>query len=354
MCKEFCSGNSVIARGDETLSVRVKQTNGDSAVPWPAIIHKEMLDVEQHLADIISSNVPAIFQIAEHLLSAGGKRLRPGLVALAAKAAGGNYDYERVVKVGAATELIHMATLVHDDVIDQTTVRRGRATVNSYWGNKISVLSGDHLLSKAVWILSCDGDIDILETIASMTVALSESEVLQAVCEGDILLWRRHYLEIVRGKTASFLAACCKSGAIISGASTDVQEALYNFGMQLGIAFQITDDLLDIAGSPSVTGKHLGTDIREGKYTLPLLILLDNASSDVRDSLLKIITKGSISDADIATICETAHSTGAVQKAQESAASYVAKAIESISSLDAGDARLALESVATGIVRRNS
>jgi octaprenyl-diphosphate synthase len=334
------------------MSINAAKPDENSLAPWITAVQEEMQAVEHRLSDLIFSEVPTLFRVSDHLLSAGGKRLRPALVALCAKAAGGPYNIERVVNVGAAIEMIHMATLMHDDVIDQTDIRRGRATANSFWGNKISVLSGDYLLSKAFLVLAGDADTEILETLASTSVAMSESEVLQAVCQGDFKLWREHYLAIVRGKTAGFFASCCKCGAIIGGGGTEVQEALHSYGMQLGIVFQITDDLLDIAGSPSETGKALGTDLREGKFTLPVLLILDNAPDEMRESLLDTLRHEELSDGDIAVICDAAQRSGAIQMTKDTAASYAQKAVESLKNLPDREVLTQLKAVAAGMTYR--
>lgn len=344
----------MLACGNKTMSAKAAKPHENSLTPWIAAVQEEMQAVEHRLSALVFSEVATLFRVSDHLLSAGGKRLRPALVALCAKAAGGSYDVERVVNVGAAIELIHMATLMHDDVIDQTDVRRGRATANSFWGNKISVLSGDYILSKAFLMLADDAGSDILKTLASATVAMSESEVLQAVCQGDVELWREHYLTIVRGKTAGFFAACCKSGAIIGGGGPEVQEALHDYGLQLGIAFQITDDLLDIAGSPSATGKALGTDVREGKFTLPILLMMDAAPDEMRESLLTTLHHEELSDRDIAVICEAAECTGAIRMTKDTAASYAEKAIAALENLPNQEAAAQLNAVAAGMACRET
>lgn len=334
------------------MSARALKPSDNSAAQWRLAVWEEIEAVEQCLSMSVLSKVPAIFQISDHLLSAGGKRLRPALVALCAKAIGNHYDLDQVIKVGTAVELIHMATLVHDDVIDQTGVRRGRSTANSSWGNKISVLSGDHMLSKAFCMLSSDIHSGILQTLSSMTVTMSESEVLQAVCEGNLDLWREHYFDIVRGKTAGFFASCCKSGGIIGGAEQELQESLYSYGMHLGVAFQITDDILDIAGSPSKTGKSIGADIREGKYTLPLLLTIDNASGPTRDSLMDILGNANISEEDMALVRGAAERTGAIRMAMDTAAVNSAHAVKALATIPEGAVKEALSSLAVGVVGR--
>lgn len=334
------------------MSTEAIKHRENSPAPWIAAVQEEMQAVEHRLSALVFSEVPTLFRVSDHLLSAGGKRLRPALVALCAKAAGGLYNVERIVNVGAAIELIHMATLMHDDVIDQTDIRRGRATVNSFWGNKISVLSGDYLLSKAFLVLAGDADIDILKTLASTSVAMSESEVLQAVCQRDVALWREHYFTIIQGKTAGFFASCCKSGAIIGSGGSEVQEALHAYGLQLGIAFQITDDLLDIAGSPSETGKALGTDLREGKFTLPVLLMLENAPDQTRESLLETLRHEEISDGDIELVCDAAERTGAIQMTIDTAESYAQKAIQSLENLPDEEVKAQLKAVATWLTSR--
>jgi len=180
------------------------------------------------------------------------------------------------VEIAAATELIHMATLMHDDVIDRSDSRRGRVSANAFFGNKITVLSGDYVLSRAFWLLAKDGDLRIIRLIADLTIAMSEGEALQLVIGGSVKSWEEYYWRIIRDKTATFLDVCCQCGSILAGGEDEARKALSEYGLNLGIAFQITDDILDITGDPAKTGKPVGSDLRDGKFTLPVLLALQN------------------------------------------------------------------------------
>lgn len=329
-----------------------KSIQQDPLMPWSASIKPEMQAVEECLRSSINSAVPTAFELSQHLLTAGGKRLRPALVILAAKACG-EHDAHRATVIASCCEIIHMASLVHDDVIDRTDRRRGRVTANAFWGNKVSVLSGDYLLAKSFVMLCQDGDPRLLHEISQMTIVMSESEVLQAVCEGNIAAWEENYWQIIRGKTARFLQSCCKSGAMVAGASDETIQALGDYGLNLGTAFQITDDLLDLAGDPAETGKPIGTDLSEGKATLPILLALKESDDATRGRLLGLLNSSEMTSADIVDISESVQRSGAVDKARSIARGYADKALLCLAALPQSQARESLESLACLMVSRN-
>lgn len=319
---------------------------------WHSIVADDLIEVEKHLASAIGSSVPTVHEVSKHLLSAGGKRLRPGLVALSAYVSGASPSKKRIAGIGAVVELIHMATLVHDDVVDQSIARRGRPTANVFWGNKISVLSGDFMLAKSFRLLSNDGDHRILKAVSDMTILMSESEALQAMCEHDVEAWKQNYWHIIKHKTAIFLSSCCRCGAIISGASSDVEDALASFGMELGMAFQLTDDILDIAGEPQITGKSVGNDLREGKATLPVLLALDAMDEVDREWARAIIESPSATDEEIGELCTKIRATGAIEFARDRAREIVDCTVARLEDLPASPARSALVSMAKEVVCR--
>jgi octaprenyl-diphosphate synthase len=321
-------------------------------VDWHSVVADELVEVEKYLASAIGSSVPTVYEVSKHLLSAGGKRLRPGLVALSACAATASPSKKRIAGIGAVVELIHMATLVHDDVVDQSGSRRGRPTANVFWGNKISVLSGDFMLAKAFRLLSNDGDHRIMRAISDMTILMSESEALQAMCEHDVEAWRQNYWHIIKHKTAGFLSSCCRCGAIISDASPDAEESLAGFGMELGMAFQLTDDVLDLVGEPHITGKPVGNDVREGKATFPVLLALDAMAEEDRESARGIIENPSATDDEIVSLCDCIRSTGVVEAAREKARDFAEQAIARLENLPESPARDALSSLATDVICR--
>ena len=207
---------------------------------------------------------------------------------------------ERVTTVGASVELVHMATLVHDDVVDNTATRRGKPTANAVFGNGVAILTGDFLLARAMRLLAVDGDLKIIRAVSEITIAMSEGEVMEIVATGDPKISTEHYFEILRKKTAVFVEGCCRCGAILGGATADQESALAEYGYRLGMAFQIADDLLDYTGDPSVTGKPVGSDLRDGRATLPFLLALREARAADRDILLASFGNAALTDAAVA------------------------------------------------------
>ncbi len=335
------------------MKAHVERTERETGrVDWHSSIAGELAEVEQLLMKCCGSDVPTVFELSKHLVTAGGKRLRPALVILSAIASGQSEPKDRLAPIASSVELIHMASLIHDDVIDNSESRRGRVTANAFWGNKVSVLSGDCMLAKAFSLLAKDGDQKILSVLAEMTNRMSESEVLQALCEGDIDMWREHYWNIIRHKTAGFLASCCKCGAILSGANDGVETALSDFGMELGLAFQLTDDLLDIIGDPAVTGKPVGNDIKDGKVTLPVLLALDSMDEPEQIRLRAAIKEDILPIDEIERIIELIKRTGAVEMTRDRARSCVERAVSSLDGLADSTAKESLKAIAGQIINR--
>ena len=237
------------------MSISFVNRIGERVQPdWASPISAELDFVERALESTICSDVSPAFDISMHFLTAGGKRIRPALMILSALASG-ECDPERLGYLAAASELVHMASLVHDDVVDETCERRGIPTAKESCGNKISVLGGDYLLAKAFQLLSTYGSTEIIRSLSTTAVRMTESEILQASTEGDLASWELNYWRIIRDKTANFMASCCECGAIVAGADLRIRERLCEYGVQLGLAFQITDDILDISGDRVLTGK---------------------------------------------------------------------------------------------------
>jgi geranylgeranyl pyrophosphate synthase len=263
-----------------------------SAPPLLDVIAAELAQVEERLqTETRASDVGVTRDIAGHTLRAGGKRLRPALAILSARVVGRDYPAERAARAGAAAEMIHMATLLHDDVVDESRERRGKPTANAVFGNAITVLTGDFLLAKSISLLAhSDDNLAIVRVFSDVTIAMAEGEVLQAAVAHDLEITLATYEEIIGRKTARFLAGCCETGAMLGGATTAERAALRAYGHELGIAFQIADDLLDLAGDPQKTGKPRGTDLRDGRVTLPLLHALQTAPSDDRARLREALS----------------------------------------------------------------
>jgi len=267
------------------------------------LIAGELADVEASLAAETRSEIGAVRDISGHTLLAGGKRLRPALAILSARVAGRGYPAARAARAGAAAEMIHMATLMHDDVVDESRERRGKPTANAVFGNGITVLTGDFLLAKSISLLAHnDENLHIVRVFSDVTVAMAEGEVLQAAVAHDLEITFETYEAIIGRKTARFLAGCCETGGMLGGATPAERAALAAYGYELGIAFQVADDLLDLLGDPQQTGKPRGTDLRDGRVTLPLIHALSVADVADRACLRATLSHPEISEADLATI----------------------------------------------------
>lgn len=253
----------------------------------------EMHQIETHLDRYITSDVKLIPEVAHHLIDSGGKRFRPLLQLISSRLCG--YTGENRFPLAASIEFIHTASLLHDDVIDEAVIRRGKTSANNIWGNAASVLVGDFLYSKAFKLLSEIGDIAIVQLMSKMTNIMSEGEVFQLMKCGDTSLTEAEYLSIVEKKTAVLISAACASGAVLGGASRPQMEALEQYGYKIGMAFQITDDTLDYMAREEDFGKSIGKDLEEGKMTLPLIYTLAKSSEAKRQNIKNIIEQKAFS-----------------------------------------------------------
>lgn len=322
-------------------------------LPFFGLVQSDLRSVEERLVHEVRSEVAHVHAVGRHVLQAGGKRLRPAVVALAARAAGGQVDSERVAAIGCAIELVHMATLVHDDVVDRTEMRRGRRTANAVYGNDVAVIAGDYLLARAMRLLSDDSDNRILHAVSSVTLDMSEGEVMEIQCTGDPMIGEDLYYEIARKKTAVFVEGCCRCGAILANAPEAVEDALADYGRNLGVAFQIADDLLDYAGNTEVTGKPVGGDLREGRATLPFLYALRVADVPARERLLAAFGDVRQDDESVCGIVELLVELGALGEARCAAEQHADEALAALSSLPETEARCALGKLADFVVQRD-
>ncbi|WP_456434011.1 polyprenyl synthetase family protein [Thermosulfuriphilus sp.] len=250
-------------------------------------VSPELARIEEQLRANFASYVPFINDVSQYILFSGGKRLRPLLMVLAAKLFGPP-DPE-VYRVSVVFEYLHAATLLHDDVVDEAHMRRGRTAARKVWGNQAVILVGDFLYSKAIRILVEHGNLQMLDVVSETTVLMSEGEVLQLLNADNIQTSEEDYMEVIRRKTAVLIAAACQCGALIAGAKGPAVRALKGYGLNLGLAFQIVDDLLDYQGAAQETGKDIGNDFKEGKVTLPLIIALSRADKADRRRLIELI-----------------------------------------------------------------
>jgi len=321
----------------------------DTQSGWLTAVAPYLDMVERKIEQTIASDVPAAYHLSMRLFSAGGKRIRPALAILSALASDGSADTTRLIDFAVATELVHMASLVHDDVVDETSKRRGAPTANSLWGNKISVLGGDFLLSKAFGLLARDVDSEIIRVLSGAAVKMTEGELLQACSEGDFAAWEANYWTIIEGKCAAFMSACCECGAIIAGAQFAARAALAEYGLQIGYAFQITDDLLDITGDPSVTGKETGADLVHGKFTLPVLLACEDAEE--RRLLIESGRIGITRDKAL-EVTNRVIACGAAERAANLANECAEKAVAQLACLPDSEFKAGLEGLAGALTGR--
>jgi len=292
------------------------------------LIGDDLRRVEEQFRKDLESNVPLIRKVGEYVLSSGGKRIRPALLILAARLCG--YGGDRHIPLASVIEFIHTATLLHDDVVDEATLRRGIASANTIWGNSASVLVGDFLFSKSFSLMVEHGDLKVLKALSDATTIIAEGEVLQLLCTSDMTMTEERYVEVVKCKTAVLLAAACRVGGILGGVDPSRENALAEFGMNLGIAFQIVDDTLDYIAREEEFGKSIGHDLEEGKLTLPLIHALSSCSDDERDLVSGVIVKDELEDDDFRAVFSIVERHGGIDYSRDRARHYVDQAKASL------------------------
>ncbi|HYD63470.1 MAG TPA: octaprenyl diphosphate synthase [Noviherbaspirillum sp.] len=295
------------------------------------------------------SDVPLVNQIAEYIISAGGKRIRPVLVLLMANAYGykGTHHHD----LAAVVEFIHTATLLHDDVVDESSMRRGRKTANALFGNAASVLVGDFVYSRAFQIMVAVKNMRVMQILADATNVIAEGEVLQLLNMHDPDVTEERYLQVIRSKTAKLFEAAAQLGALIAGAPDDAIEAAAEFGRSIGTAFQLVDDVLDYSGNAADIGKNVGDDLREGKPTLPLIYLMQNGTPTQRDLVRACIENGDEQHFD--EILSAITSSGALEYTMQAAEKAAARAANAISSMPGSVFKDSLLQLCAFAVHRN-
>jgi octaprenyl-diphosphate synthase len=267
-----------------------------SLTPLMDIVASDLNDTNQIILDRMHSEVELIPTLARHLIAAGGKRLRPVLTLGAAKLCG--YDGDRAKKLAACVEFIHTATLLHDDVVDESDLRRGNETANVLWGNQASVLVGDFLFSRSFQLMVEDGSLEVLRILSNASAVIAEGEVLQLMNVGNVNVSEESYLEVIASKTAALFAAACQVGAVVADRPQSEVDALDQYGMNLGVAFQLVDDALDYSAAQQTLGKTIGDDFREGKVTLPVLLAYEKGDQEERAFWTRVI-EGEQQDSDL-------------------------------------------------------
>ncbi len=317
--------------------------------PVQRLIADEMHAVDEVIRRRLYSDVVLVRQIAEYIISGGGKRMRPALVILAAGACG--YSGTAHYQLAAVVEFIHTATLLHDDVVDESQLRRGRATANSLFGNPASVLVGDFLYSRAFQMMVELDDMRVMQVLADATNTIAEGEVLQLLNCHDPGLGEQEYLRVIRSKTAKLFEAAGQLGAIISNASLEVEQGLARYGTHLGTAFQLIDDLLDYSGDHAEIGKNLGDDLAEGKATLPLIYAMRHGTPEQSAVIRGAVERGGLDE--FAPVLVAVRETGALDYVRRQAESEVQRALAALESLPRSTYRDSLIQLAAFAVHRS-
>ena len=325
---------------EQVLRERVAGLVGDDLEAVEAEIHRELY-----------SPVALIQEMGGYIASAGGKRLRPILLLLAARVAG--YRGPRGVRLACVVELLHTATLIHDDVVDQAPLRRGRPSANAQWGDDASLLVGDHLYSKSFAMLVRDNDRAVMETLARSTVSMTEAEVFQLELKRSGFTSEVDYLRIITLKTASFMSACCRIGGLLGGLPPEQVEALAHYGLDIGVAFQISDDSLDFVADPERLGKAIGADLREGKRTLPLIAMLDQLSPPEAERVRAVLRRPSLVPAELEEIRRLVLEHDGVEYARAQAHAYAHAAKADLEVFPPSEERETLALVADFVVDRD-
>ena len=300
-------------------------------------------------ARMASKHAPRIPEVTAHLVDAGGKRLRPMLTLASARMCG--YTGDDHVKLAATVEFIHTATLLHDDVVDESAQRRGRPTANLLWDNKSSVLVGDYLFARSFQLMVETGSLRVLDILSNAAATIAEGEVLQLSAAQNLATDENIYLQVIRGKTAALFSAATEVGGVIAGRPEDEVQALFDYGDALGVSFQMVDDLLDYWGSEA-TGKNIGDDFRERKLTLPVIKAVALADEQERAFWKRTIEKGKQEDGDLEHALELLNKHGTLETAREDALGYAARARAALARLPAHPLRDMLDDLADYVVAR--
>jgi len=324
--------------------------NSSSTAAALALIADDMQAMDAVIARRLSTEVPLVSQVSQYIIAAGGKRLRPALLLLMCGALG--YRGEQRFNLAAVVEFIHTATLLHDDVVDESALRRGRATANASFGNPASVLVGDFLYSRAFQMMVDAGDMRIMQTLAEATNIIAEGEVLQLMNMHDAGLSEEGYLRVIRSKTAKLFEASARLAALLAQAPADIELACADYGQALGTAFQVIDDVLDYDGDAEEMGKNLGDDLREGKATLPLIIAMQRGTADEQVTIRQAIETGGTGQ--LAEIVAIVRKTGALQATRDAAAAEAQRAVQALAALGGNPYSEALLQLASQLLQRRS
>lgn len=317
-----------------------------------AVVGNDFEAVNQYIIDQLHSDVPLVENIGHYLIDAGGKRLRPVLVLLAARACNISPECQDHIPMAAVIEFIHTATLLHDDVVDMSTLRRGRPTANSQWSNPSSVLVGDFIYSRAFQILVKLQNMQIMQIMADTTNKIAEGEVLQLINKHNPDSSEANYMKVIREKTAILFQAAAECGALLAKADSSEVTALKDYGLHVGMAFQLVDDVLDYNGDSSAMGKNIGDDLAEGKPTLPLIYTMANGTAEETQLIEKCLKAETVPEDDLMRVISLVKHSGALEYTQTLAKAEVTEALDCLNHITPSKYRDALAALANFSIAR--
>ena len=339
---------------DLQLAAQAPQADSSRAAsglePLTALVQDDLKSVNRLILKHMNSPVALIPQLAGHIIAAGGKRLRPMLTLASAKLCG--YEGDRQQALAACVEFIHTATLLHDDVVDESHLRRGLETANAVWGNKASVLVGDFLFSRAFQLMVEDGSLRVLEVLSNASAVIAEGEVQQLMTANNCSTTEAEYLEVISSKTAALFAAACQISAVVADRPAEEETALENYGRNFGIAFQLVDDILDYSARQAELGKSIGDDFRDGKITLPVVLAFERGDSSEKDFWRRCLEESDLRDGDLEQAIALMDKHGALSDSMSQARDYGRQACEALETFGDNAAKHALTQVIQFCVNR--
>ncbi|MGC8603569.1 MAG: polyprenyl synthetase family protein [Desulfomonilaceae bacterium] len=313
-------------------------------------IQSTMEELERELIQQLKSRVPVAFEIGAHIMNSGGKRIRPQLTVIAARI--GGYTGSNAITLSGAIECIHTATLLHDDVVDSADTRRGKPSANTLWSNEMCVLAGDFILAKAFSALTSIKNLRILEIVSKTTERLSEGELFQMMNIGNMDFSEKDYLQVIADKTAVLMETACRGGSILGGLDSEKEEALARFGFNLGLAFQMTDDVIDYRSDKETMGKNPGKDLEEGKLTLPLIIALERATIEEKTKMKDIISGGPVADENLEWVRDFLERRNGITETLLRSREYLTEAVKNLSIFPDSEEKNALTKLSDKILHR--
>jgi len=316
------------------------------------LVNKDLVDIEAELEHHLNPHLNLVRDVAGHILFSGGKRLRPLLLVLAARMCDYRGDYDKTFSI--SLEYLHAATLLHDDLIDDAELRRGQPVAHSIWGNATTILVGDFLLARALTIAAGTGNIEIIKVVAGITENMSQGEIHQLSRKGDLSLSETEYRDVIWRKTAVLFEGACRSAALLAGASPDRIEALSTYGANLGLAFQMADDLIDYTSDTKALGKKAGADLREGKLTLPVIAALQAAGSHDRERMATIIRNPSFTIDDFEMLKQLLEQYGGLEYTRDKAREHVQIAKDALSQFQPSETTGILNDLADFTLQRRA